>query len=182
MDTSAAVVLTDELLVESLQPATKKLAAIKDPAVVLLEVGTHLRKLVLNALIAAPATGATYADVVNQMLNISHTNGDPVVYRTFIRNRFTYREVVVSPTPLTAMREGRMKWDDPEFSEGPDLLKLDRQKHASDHASQNRTGCCGTMQLAEHVMGDPKKMATGIGLSDEDLLAPELKELAKNFK
>jgi len=157
-------------------------AAIKDPAVVLLEVNSNLCKLVLNAIIAAPAIGATFADVVNQMLTISHAQGDPPVYRTFIRNRFTYREVVVSPTPLTAMREGRMKWDDPDFTEGPDLLKLDRQKHASDHATQNRTGCCGTMQLAEHMLGDPKKMATGVGLSDEELLAPELKELAKSFK
>jgi len=81
-----------------------------------------------------------------------------------------------------AMKEGSIKWDDPAFSEGPDLLKMERHKHPSDRATQNRTGCCGTMQLAEHVMGDPKKMETGMGLSDEDLLAPELKDLAKSFK
>jgi hypothetical protein len=38
------------------------------------------------------------------------------------------------------------------------------------------------MQLSEHLLNDPKLMETGIGLTDEDVLAPELKELAKVFK
>lgn len=157
-------------------------AATRDPAAVLLEVSGNLCKLLVHAIQASPGIGATYADVVNKMLSISHTQGDPPIYRTFIRNRFTLREVVVSPTPLKAMHEGTMNWDDPNFMEGKDLLKLEAHHHAADKAPQNRSTCCGTMQLPEHLLNDPKLMETGIGLTDDDVLAPELKELAKCFK
>jgi hypothetical protein len=68
-------------------------AATKDPARVLLEAASQLCSLLVEALIAAPATGATYADVVNQMLNILNARGEPAIYRTFLRSRFTFREV-----------------------------------------------------------------------------------------
>ena len=157
-------------------------AATKDPAAVLYEVSARLCKLLVQGIQAAPGIGATYADVVNRMLSISSAQGDPPIYRTFIRNRFTVREIVVSPTPLKAMHEGSMKWDDPNFVEGKDLLKLEAHHHAADRAVQNRSTCCGTMQMPEYMLNDPKLMETGIGLTDDDVLAPELKELAKSFK
>ena len=52
-------------------------------------VGAYLRGLVLRALVAAPDIGATYADVVNQMLRLTAEDGKPVEYRNSIRNRFT---------------------------------------------------------------------------------------------
>ena len=157
-------------------------AATKDAARVLLEVAGQLCSVLVQAIINAPATGATYADVVNQMLNVSNSRGEPAIYRTFLRNRFTLREVVVSPTPLTAMLEGRINLNDPQFVEGKDLLKLDAHKHASDRAPQDRSQCCGTMQRPEHTMGDQRKFQGGGSLTQEDLLATEVAELRKAFK
>jgi hypothetical protein len=157
-------------------------AATKDAARVLLEVAAQLCSVLVQAIINAPATGVTYADVVNQMLNVSNSRGEPAIYRTFLRNRFTLREVVVSPTPLTAMLEGRINLNDPQFVEGKDLLKLDAHKHASDRAPQDRSQCCGTMQRPEHTLGDQKKLQGGGSLTQEDLLASEVAELRKAFK
>lgn len=157
-------------------------AATKDATAVLYEVSSHLCRLLVQAIQQAPAIGATYADVVNKMLNISHAQGDPVIYRTFIRNQFSIREIVVPATPLKAIHEGSMHWDDPNFVEGKDILKLEACHHPADRAAQDRSTCCGTMQMPEYLMNDPKLMETGIGLTDEDVLAPEIKELAKSFK
>lgn len=156
-------------------------AATKEPARVLLEVAGHVSKLLLDAIMSARPAGATYADVVNQMLTKSHAQGDPPVYRTFIRNRFTVREVVVSPTPLTALMEGR-RYEDPGFTEGKDLLQLEACKYDSDRAPQDRTGCCGTMQLPEYTMGDPKKLESGAMITADDLLGAETSELRKAFR
>ncbi len=142
-------------------------SATTDPAEVLLDVAARLRKLLIAAIIAAPAANASYADVVNQMLTISHAQGDPPIYRTFLRNRFTLREVVVSPTPLRAMIEGTMNMRDPNFVDGADSLKLNAQPHAFDKAPQDRSTCCGTMQLPEYTLGDA--------------LAAEIAELKKTF-
>lgn len=159
-----------------------KQASVKDPARVLLEVGAHVSRLLLAGIEAAPNTGATYADVVNQMLVASKNFGDPPVYRTYLRNRFTYREVVVSPTPLIAMAHGKMPYDDPNFTEGGDHLKLEGCKHPSDNALQNRATCCGTMQLHEFVMADAKLLETRKAFTDDDILAAEKATLAKGFK
>ncbi|MEU6751223.1 hypothetical protein ABZ914_33845 [Spirillospora sp. NPDC046719] len=50
----------------------------KDPSIVLMEVAQGLCKLLFDAIVAAPATGARYVDVANQMLQISAGRGDPV--------------------------------------------------------------------------------------------------------
>ncbi len=157
-------------------------AATKEPARVLLEVASKLCKLLVDGIIGAgvPATGATYADVVNEMLNVSHAQGDPAIYRTFLRNRFTLREVVVSPTPLTALREGRT-FEDPGFMD-KDLLKLERHKHDSDKAPQDRSGCCGTMQLPQYTMVDAKDLESRASVTEEDLLSAEVTELRKAFQ
>ncbi|MBI3412147.1 MAG: hypothetical protein HY040_27770 [Planctomycetes bacterium] len=112
----------------------------KDDAQVLYEVGQYLMSLVIRAIMASPATGATFANVVNQMLLIANADGRPVQYRNFIRNRFTFREVVVSPTPLTE-----------DHAEG---LELACGVEDAEDAVQNRRGCCGTMQLAEFTGPD----------------------------
>jgi hypothetical protein len=157
-------------------------AATKDPARVLLEVASQLCSVLVEAIVAAPATGATYTDVVNQMLNVSNARSEPPIYRTFLRNRFTFREVVVSPTPLTAMLEGRIDLTNPNFVDGKDVLKLEAHKHASDRAPQDRSQCCGTMQLPEHTMGDQRKLRTGARITQEDVLAAEVAALRKAFK
>lgn len=160
------------------------------PARVLLDVNHHVMALLLQALNASPDTGATYADVVNKMLQISHANGDPAIYRTFIRNRFTYREVVVSPTPLTAMTRGQIDFDNPDFAEGGDVTTLECAfpDHPSLNAVQDRRGCCGTMQNPEY-MQDQKVLDTslsalsqqGVTLDEQGLLDHELRELARSF-
>jgi hypothetical protein len=157
-------------------------AATKDPARVLLEVASQLCSVLVQAIVAAPATGATYADVVNQMLNVSNARGEPAIYRTFLRNRFTFREVVVSPTPLTAMLEGRINFNDPNFVDGQDVLRLEAHKHPSDRAPQDRSQCCGTMQMPEYTLGDLKKLQTGASIMPADVLAAEMAELRKAFK
>lgn len=155
----------------------------KDPAHVLLEVARHLSKLLLEALIAAPASGATYASVVNQMLSISHAQGDPAIYRQFLRSRFTLREVVVSPTPLTALAEGRLDLTDPDFTEGEDSLEMEGSDvPASINAPQDRSGCCGTMMLPEFTMVEQGVVESGESLSDEEILGDETKELEQAFK
>lgn len=157
-------------------------AATKEVTLVLYEVSAHLCKVLVQAIRKAPGTGATFADVGNQMLVVSHDMGDPPIYRTFIRNQFAIREILLPATPYKAVHEGSMNWNDPNFVEGKDLLKLDVHHHAADKASQNRSTCCGTMQMAEYLINNPKLMETGIGLTDDDVLAPELKDLAKVFK
>jgi hypothetical protein len=74
--------------------------------------------------------------VVNQMLRLAMDDGKPVDYRNFIRNRFTLREVVVSPVPLTDdhLAEAALA---PMVEDAPD-------------ARQDRRACCGTMNHAEY--------------------------------
>jgi len=107
----------------------------RDDAIVLYEVAQYLLGLLLRAIIAAPAKAATYADVVNKMLRIAASDNRPVQYRNFIRNRFALREVVVSPTPLTADHKAN--------------LVLEAGIQDDKHACQDRSTCCGTMKLGE---------------------------------
>ncbi len=134
----------------------EKNSAVRDDAKVLYECGQYLYGLLLRAIIAAPATGATYASVVNQMLIKCAADGKPVQYRNFIRNRFTVREVVVSPTPLSA-----------NFKDGT-VLKEHHHEHDK-NAIQDRRTCCGTMKLEEYF-----------GLFDS--VGKEQEELKKSFK
>ncbi len=161
----------------------------KSPGHVLLDISKHVQNLLLNAIIQAPDAGATYADVVNQMLAISHSQGDPPIYRTFIRNRFTFREVVVSPTPLTALASGTINMTDPNFVEGEDHLSLGLAlpSHPSLVAAQDRSGCCGTMQLPEYVQSPEKlhetlrKLIEKEPISEMDILADEIEQLRAEF-
>ena len=111
---------------------------LEDEAVTLHRVGQYVCSLVLRAVIAAPATAATYSHIVNQMLAITAADGKPAQYRNFLRNRFSFREVIVAPTPaaLDADQAGDFAFD---------AAIVD----AAD-AVQDRHGCCGTMQHVQY--------------------------------
>jgi hypothetical protein len=111
--------------------------AIKDDAAVLHDVGRYVCSLVLRAIIASPASGASFAAVANTMLDTAAADGKPVEYRNFIRNRFTVREVVVSPTPLTTDHVAGV------------ALQSARQDDA--RLPQDRRACCGTMNNPEYT-------------------------------
>ena len=108
----------------------------RDEAAVLHQVAQYLCSLVIRAMMAAPDTAATFADVANAMLKIAHADGKPIEYCNFIRNQFVMREVVVSPTPLTQNYKAGV------------VLKPGIQDHPD--AIQTRDACCGTMQLHEY--------------------------------
>lgn len=134
--------------------AFERMPGKKDDAVVLHEVGQYVCSLVLRAFIAAPNAAATFADVVNHMLQIAADDGKPTAYRNFIRNQFTIREVVVSPTPLT--------------QDVPKKAKLAAGIQDEATAIQDRRTCCGTMQLEEYIGGD-------------EALEAEIEELRRSF-
>jgi hypothetical protein len=110
--------------------------ALEDDAAVLHRVGAYLRGVVLRALIAAPDIAPAFADVVNEMLRIVNEDGKPADYANFVRNRFTLREVVESPVPLS--------------EDHPPTLKLPAKVRDAPGAVQDRRACCGTMNLAEY--------------------------------
>jgi len=108
----------------------------KDDAAVLYETGQYLCGLLLRAIIRAPNIGATYADVVNQMLQVLSEDNKPVQYRNFLRNRFVIREVFTSTLNLQQ-----------DLAEG---VTLAAGKQDASGAVQSRRACCGTMQLYEY--------------------------------
>ena len=108
----------------------------KDPAAVLYEVGRYVCSLVLRGIQAAPASNATFADVINAMLQVTVADGKPATYRNSIRNQFTLRGVVVSPTPLKKETEA-----------SAEVRAVD---HPSLIGTQTRNACCGTMQSLEY--------------------------------
>jgi hypothetical protein len=88
----------------------------------------------------------------------------------------------VSPTPLTAILEGKIDYNNPDFVEGKDVLTLEAHEHASDKAPQDRSTCCGTMQLPEYTMGDQEKLQSGAANTQDDIMRTERIELQKAFK
>jgi hypothetical protein len=104
-------------------------ASLKDDAAVLYVVGQYIAGLVVRAIIASPAVGATFADVANAMRALVVADGKPA-YRQFITDQFTVREVVL-PTPLNGD------------------ARLQANITDDDGAVQDRRGCCGTMQIAQ---------------------------------
>jgi len=127
---------------------------LRDDAAVLHEVAEYVCGLLLRAIMAAPASNATFADIANQMLGISAADGKPAEYRNFIRNRFTVRAVVISPTPLTEDVATEVKLA-PAVQDAPGAV-------------QNRSGCCGTMTSPEFA-------------GAVEAIDAELEELRKHF-
>lgn len=111
-----------------------------DPAAVVYSANEYVCGLLIRALTAAPDTGASFADVVNQMLSVAELDEKPVQYRNFIRNRFVLREVVESPTPLTVDHAAGRTLE-AKVREGP-------------NATQTRYACCGTLQHAQYAGAD----------------------------
>ncbi|MEU8800493.1 hypothetical protein [Spirillospora sp. NPDC048819] len=156
----------------------------KDPALVLIEVASGLCRLVFDAIVASPATGAGYADVANKMLQISATRGDPAIYRTFVRNRFAVREVTTAATPLTDLMSGQMRMTDAAYTgDGQDVTEVEPydERSASLRAEQDRSRCCGTMQMPEYEVVAPEKLAMGGSLEDDDILRDDLEVLRRAF-
>ena len=112
------------------------------------------------------------------MLQTSHGQGDQRIYLTFIRNRFTFREVVVSATPLTAFLEGTMDMTDAKFGSADDVKQMKAWEHPADQSAQDRSYCCGTMTAPENMAaGKPDSKE----IDEEALLAEELQELKRLF-
>lgn len=165
----------------------------KELSQILFEVAQHLRKLVLEAILASPDRGATFADVANEMIRISKAQRDPKSYRHFIKNRFTVREVVVAATPLTdlAAELADPSYGAAGFTGNGEVSKLTGVAHISctEGAPQDRSQCCGTMQSPEYTLSEKalealrKRQAKGEKVDvEEDLLADEFAALEKAFK
>jgi hypothetical protein len=116
--------------------AVERNPALEDCASVLHRVAGWLRGLVLRALIAAPDTGATFADVANEMLRIARDDGKPQATINAIRDRCAQREVFAVPAGLT--------------SDHPAGLRLMPLVTDAPGARQDRRACCGTMNRAEY--------------------------------
>lgn len=157
----------------------------KDPALILIEVASRLCKLLYESIVDAPATAAQYVDVANKMLQRSKSQGDPAIYRTFIRNRFAVREITTAATPLDALLTGRMTMTEAGYTgNGQDVTEVEpyQEDSASRRAPvQDRSRCCGTMQMPEYQVVDPRKLAQGGELTDADILRTGLDELYRAF-
>jgi hypothetical protein len=134
--------------------AFERKPAVEDEAFTLYRVGRYVHGLVVRAIADSPGTNASYADVVNQMLALVTSDGKPVEYKQFIVNRFSIREVIAPFAPA------KLKAND----------HVDMEAAVLDEKGvpQDRSGCCGTMQLEEYM-------------EDELTLEKELTELAKVF-
>ncbi|MGH7150088.1 MAG: hypothetical protein ACREIU_05295 [Planctomycetota bacterium] len=106
---------------------------LKDDAQVLYEAARYLGGLLLRGLIAAPASAATYFDVVKKMMEIATLDARPKVRQSLVK-RFVFREVLPAGTTLA-----------------PDARVTPFVQDAKG-AVQDRTGCCGTMQLEEYLV------------------------------
>jgi len=114
----------------------------EDDAAVLHRVAGYLAGTLVRALIAAPDAAATFADVVNAMLQAVAGDGKPAAYADAIRHQFSRREVV-----------------EPAHGDGLDAafvpgVPLAARVCDTPGARQDRRSCCGTLQLAEYDCAD----------------------------
>ena len=148
----------------------------EDDAAVLHRVAGYLAGVLLRALIAAPEEAATFADVVNAMLQVVAQDGKPAAYSGFIRNQFSRRDVVEAGHGVTmgaAIGSTVGATLGANFGAGlgagADFLScvpLAPKVCDAPGARQDRRACCGTMQLAEYA-------------NAESLLAGEARLLAR---
>lgn len=108
----------------------------RDDAAVLLTCSEYMASLVIRAIRQAPDMGATYAHVVQRMLALVASDGKPPAYRQAIVNAFVAREVIAAPSPAMMADEAGE-------------LEIAAAVTDADDATQDRTGCCGTMTLGE---------------------------------
>jgi len=119
---------------------------------VLHDVAAYLASVLIRGLRAAPNTAATYAHVVNKMLGIVVADGKPAAYRQALVNAFAAREVI-APTALS-------------MNGGDESVELEAAFTDDPGAAQDRSTCCGTMQLPEFA-------------GEDDVLTAEIEALAK---
>ncbi len=117
----------------------------RDDAVVLHDVASYLASVLIRGVRAAPDTAATYANVVNKMLGIVVADGKPAGYRQAIVNAFSFREVV-SATAISMNGGDESAELEAAFTDAPDAV-------------QDRSTCCGTMQLPEFAGDNDELMA-----------------------
>jgi hypothetical protein len=182
---------TYEILADIFKFERIRQRAAKDPVQVLLEVVRDTASLLIGALMRAPQIGATYVDVINEMLRISREREDPRIYRAFIYSRFAVRKVVEAEAPLAIIR-GEVDWENPDFTDRLDdvaELAPAQPDHPSLVRQQDRTGCCGTMQLPEYAReqrkldGDLHRLCQeGQTIPEIELLADELVGLKQAFE
>lgn len=110
-----------------------------DDAALLHRSGEYVKGLVLRAVMDAPASGASFADVANLMLEHAARDGKAPSYTDFIRNRFVMRQVLGEPGPETTLEPGAPL--PPGIEDIPGAV-------------QDRRACCGTMNLAEYYQLD----------------------------
>jgi hypothetical protein len=129
---------------------------VKDDTMVLIATGHYLFELLLKALIHAPDSKATYVDVAKEMIKQTVLDHKPDSYRKAIYERFKEREIVLT-MDLTKT--------------GLDFTKMTFAPNVTDavDAVQDRSGCCGTMQLAEY-------------LGEEDSIEAEIKAFKESMK
>ncbi|PWU18205.1 MAG: hypothetical protein C5B48_14955 [Candidatus Rokuibacteriota bacterium] len=132
--------------------AFERKPGIEDEAFTLYKAGHYVMGLVFRALAQSPSTSPTFADVVNKMLQIATADGK-VEYKQFVINRFALREVL-APAALELAAHEAVEVA-PGIQDAPDAV-------------QDRSGCCGTMQLDEYV-------------ESEESLEAQLEELQRQF-
>lgn len=110
----------------------------EDDAAVLHRVAGYVSGLLLRALMQAPAQAASYADVVNAMLQLVRTDGKAPAYGERLAHQFARREVIETPNSLALapMACRALVCDAPG-------------------AQQNRHHCCGTFHLPEFTQVSP---------------------------
>ena len=125
----------------------------RDPAAAVYTAAEYVCSMLIRAIKAAPDDHATFADVVNQMLRVAELDEKPVQYRNYVRNRFALRDVIVSPTPLSADHAAGRTLE-AKVLDAPDAV-------------QTRYGCCGTLQQPQYA--------------GEDTVAPEIEEFVRGL-
>jgi len=119
---------------------------LRDDAQVLYETGQYLLSVVIRAFISAPAQGATYADVVNEMLghveDDESTDDYKAALRASIRDRFVFREVISAQqvAAVDGNEDGVVAFQPGQ----PDIPQAPQDRHST----------CGTMQLNEYLGDD----------------------------
>lgn len=130
----------------------------EDDAAVLHRVAGYLAGVLLRALIAAPEEAATFADVVNTMLQAVAQDGKPAAYSGFIRNQFSRRDVV-EPGLGTALEAAMGPAAGAVGAAFLPCVPLAPKVCDAPGARQDRRACCGTMQLAEYA--DAERVLAG---------------------
>lgn len=126
----------------------------------LMRVGKTVFSLVLEAMLAAPSSNATFADVVSKMASLCPKDGHGPGYRRAILAQFARREVI----DVQALAGSNTK---PNISP-----VLHPHLGVKANGLQDRSSCCGTLRLREYSAADRafaaelEALAEGLGGSE----------------